>query len=383
VHVAIVAPVVTTSDGMGSINYYTVRKALARGHRVTLVTEAVDDDLQGRADVAWVPVRVQHLPTAFLRSLTFSFIASRWIARHRREIDVLHANGATTFIPTDVNSSHFVFAEWLASDDLRSVFESRTLYYRFHGWVHAILERRAYRSAGVVVAVSESVRAELVRIGVQPERIVVIENGIDLARFRPLPPDRERFGLPARVPLASFAGDLISARKNLDGVFDLLEDVSELHLAVAGRLEGSPYPAIARERGLADRVHFLGYCADMPAFLASTDFFIFLSHYEPFGLVVLQSMASGIPVVTSENVGASALVPDAAGLVLPARPARVLVADAVRALLRDPERRSAMGASGPRAAAHYGFQAMADRYVDLYERQRPCQSVPLIPVHSQ
>src|SRR6202011_2400508 len=132
----------------------------------------------------------------------------------------------------DVNSSHFVYAEWLASDDLKtSALGPRTLYYRFLAWVHAILERRAYRSAEVCVAVSESVRAELVRIGVPPERIIVIENGIDLVRFRPLPRNRERFGLPSDVPLASFAGDLVSTRKNLDGIFDLLEDVPDLHLA--------------------------------------------------------------------------------------------------------------------------------------------------------
>jgi glycosyltransferase involved in cell wall biosynthesis len=372
VHVVIVAPVVTPFDGMGSINYYTVERALARGHRVTLVTEAIHDDLVGRAGVTWIPIRVKHLPTDFVRSLTFSVVASRWITRHRDDIDVLHVNGSTTFVPADVNSSHFVYAEWLASDDLKTnALGPRTLYYRFLAWVNAILERRAYRSAEVCVAVSESVRAELVRIGVAPERISVIENGIDLVRFKPLPPNRERFGLPADVPLASFAGDLVSTRKNLDGVLDLLEDVPELHLAVAGYLDGSPYPGIVRDRGLSDRVHFLGYCANMPQLLASTDFFIFFSHYEPFGLVILESMAAGIPVVTSQNVGASAVVPDDAGIVLPARPTRSLVAETVRGLLRDPELRRAMGACGTRAAARYSFEAMADRYVDLYEAATP------------
>jgi glycosyltransferase involved in cell wall biosynthesis len=372
VHVVIVAPVVTPFDGMGSINYYTVERALARGHRVTLVTEAVHDDLVGRAGVTWIPIRVKHFPTLFVRSIAFSLIASRWITRHRRDIDVLHVNGSTSSVQADVNSSHFVYAEWLASEDLKiNALGPRTLYRRIYAWVHAILERRAYRSAAVCVAVSESVRAELVRIGVAPERITVIENGIDLVRFKPLPQNRERFGLPADVPLASFAGDLVSTRKNLDGVLDLLEDVPELHLAVAGYLDGSPYPGIVRDRGLSDRVHFLGYCADMPQLLASTDFFIFFSHYEPFGLVILESMAAGIPVVTSLNVGASAVVPDGAGVVLPARPARSLVAETVRGLLRDPERRRAMGACGTRAAAQYSFEAMADRYVDLYEAAMP------------
>jgi glycosyltransferase involved in cell wall biosynthesis len=109
----------------------------------------------------------------------------------------------------------------------------------------------------------------------------------------------------------------------------------------------------------------------MPQLLASTDFFIFFSHYEPFGLVILESMAAGIPVVTSQNVGASAVVPDDAGIVLPARPTRSLVAETVRGLLRDPELRRAMGACGTRAAARYSFEAMADRYVDLYEAATP------------
>jgi glycosyltransferase involved in cell wall biosynthesis len=384
VHVVIVAPVVTRPDATGTINYYAAERALARGHRVTLVTESVDSDLLGRSGVAWIPIRVKHLPTYFLRSLAFALATSRWILQHRNEIDVLHVNGSSTLVPADVNSSHFVYAEWLASDDLRgNVFAPRTIYYRFLARVHAMLESRAYRSASVVVAVSESVRAELISIGVPHERIVVIENGIDLRRFQPFPPDRGRFGLPADVPLAVFAGDLVSARKNLDAIFDLLEDVPELHVAVAGFLEGSPYPAIARDRNIADRVHFLGFCADMPQLLASSDFFVFLSHYEPFGMVVLESMASGIPVVTSKNVGASAVVPDGAGIVLPARPSRSLVAKTVRGLLRDPARRRAMGACGTRTAALCSFEAMADRYVDLYELQRPHRSASMIPAHSR
>lgn len=379
-HIVIVTPEVSKTDGQGSINYYAAERALAQGHRVTLLARVVDVALLRSDGVAWVPIRVK-LPTDLLSNLAFGFAAARWIRRHCGDIDVLHTNGACTLAAADINSCHFLYAAWLRSADMRRIkLRPRELYHRLFAVINAALERYAFRRAGIVVAYDVRMGAELTRIGVSPERIVVIQSGIDLERFRARPTQRERFGLPTGVPMISFAGDIASARKNVDALLDLIVDVPELHLAVAGKLDQSPYPEMARERGIAERVHFVGFRADVSELFASTDLFVFLSHYEPFGLVVPQAMASGIPVITTQNVGSSTLVPPDAGIVLPARPARQLVRDTVVGLLSDDAQRRAMGERAAQVAADYGFERMGDCYVDVYERslhaQRRSRAMP-------
>jgi glycosyltransferase involved in cell wall biosynthesis len=267
-----------------------------------------------------------------------------------------------------------VFTRWLESEEWQHIKPSpRTLYQRFYARFNSWTERIAYARAKTVVAISDCIRDELIFVGVDASRIVVIENGIDTERFQARTPDRPRFGLPENVPMLAFAGDIVSARKNLDALYDLLADVPTLHLAVAGDSADSPYPALAVARGIADRVHFAGYRRDMPDFLACADLFVFLSHYEPFGLVVPQALAVGVPVITTEAVGASALVTPETGIVLPARPTRAMVAAAVELLLADPATRAVMRAKAAEQSRRFSVQRMADRYVDLYEGRTPSE----------
>jgi glycosyltransferase involved in cell wall biosynthesis len=367
-HVVVVARSFEPTDGTGSINYSTVVRALERGHRVTTISQDSTCPLSEHPQLTHVALRLAKIPTDVLQSIVFARLAAIWIARHRATIDVLHVNGSSTLVPADINSSHFVFTRWLESEEWQHIKPSpRSLYQRFYARFNSWTERIAYARAKTVVAISDRIRDELISVGVDASRIVVIENGIDTERFQARTPDRTRFGLPEGVPMLAFAGDIVSARKNLDALYDLLTDVPNLHLAVAGDAADSPYPALAVARGIADRVHFAGYRRDMPDFLACADLFVFLSHYEPFGLVVPQALAVGVPVITTEAVGASALVTPDTGIVLPARPTRAMVAAAVERLLADPATRAVMRAKAAEQARRFSVQRMADRYVDLYE----------------
>ena len=106
-------------------------------------------------------------------------------------------------------------------------------------------------------------------------------------------------------------------RKNLDTVLQALVGASGVHLAVVGAREGSPYPALAERLGVADRVHFLGFRRDMAQIMQAVDIFVFPSRYEPFGIVVLEAMASGVPVILAATVGAAEVVTPDCGVVLP------------------------------------------------------------------
>jgi glycosyltransferase involved in cell wall biosynthesis len=367
-HVVVVARSFEPTDGTGSINYSTVVRALERGHRVTTISQDGTCPLSEHPRLTHVALRLAKIPTDVLQSIVFARLAAIWIARHRATIDVLHVNGSSTLVPADINSSHFVFTRWLESEEWKHIKPSpRAVYQRIYARFNSWTERIAYKRAKRIVAISKQIRDELISIGVDPQRIDIIENGIDTNRFQKRASDRTKFGLPKGVPMIAFAGDIVSARKNLEALFSLVTDIPNLHLAVAGDPADSPYPALAAKRGIAGRVHFVGYRRDMPDFLACADIFVFLSHYEPFGLVIPQALAVGVPVVTTESIGASSLVKPNAGIVLPAKPAYQLILRTVTKLLADNALRNSMAMQAATYAEHFSISFMADRYVDLYE----------------
>ena len=204
-------------------------------------------------------------------------------------------------------------------------------------------------------------------MGVPAASITVITNGVDADEFRPGPPERDRFGLPQGVPVALFAGDLKSSRKNLDTVLRAQAAVPGLHLAVAGRAEDTPYPAAARQLGIADRVHFIGFQRDMPALMRSVDLLLFPSRYEPFGLVLLEALATGLPVVTARSAGASQILTPEVGVVLQDSDDHAMLARTVTELLGDDARRRAMSARARDLARTHSWASMARRYVDLLQ----------------
>ena len=125
----------------------------------------------------------------------------------------------------------------------------------------------------------------------------------------------------------------------------------------------------AIELGVADRVHFLGARTDIPELMRAVDVIIHTSvAAEPFGRVIVEGMLAGRPVVATAAGGAREIVVDGVTGVLVALGDAAALADAVRSLLAQPERRSAMGAAGrERALAHFDAHAMVgtiQRYVD-------------------
>jgi glycosyltransferase involved in cell wall biosynthesis len=228
-------------------------------------------------------------------------------------------------------------------------------------------ERQAFADARVIVAVSDRIRAELIDAGVSPDRICVIPNGVDPTEFAPGPVPRDALGLPSHVPLALFVGDLQTPRKNLDTVLRALVDVPTLHLAVAGRIDDSPYPSLASTLGLGDRVHFLDFRRDVPALMRAADFTVAPSRYEPFSLVVLESLASERPVITTQNVGAASLLNADCGVVLDDPEDTDALAAALSLLTNAPQRREQMGKVGRAVALQYTWDEIAARYVSLLE----------------
>lgn len=194
---------------------------------------------------------------------------------------------------------------------------------RLRRWAILVMTRHTLRRAHRVVAPSQSTADDLRQwLDAPVEKLRVIPEGVDESYFDPARPEdltdlRQRYGL--EEPFILFVGER-RPHKNLEGTlraFDLFHRraTPEYHLVIAGR----PYPgcqqpeALAQSLGLADRVHFIDQVADsdLPLLYRAADALILLSHYEGFGLPVLEAMACGTPVVVSNTTSLPEVVGEA------------------------------------------------------------------------
>lgn len=358
------------NDGQGRVNYEIAAEALRQGHQVSLFSEHVDSTLAGSGGVrvelmpapAWLPTR---LP----KDQVYAWRTRQRLLAEAGRCDAVLANGFVTWAKADVNAVHFVHGSWLRSPHhpWRQRRNARSFYRHVYNRLNASLERGAFRRSRKIVAVSGLVRRELVASGVPVGSIVTITNGVDGEEFRPGKPCRARFGLPDGAVIGLFAGDLKDSRKNLDTVLRAMQGVPPLHLAVAGCHEGTRWPAMAAQLGIGDRVCFLGFQRDVPELMQSVDLFVFPSRYETSSLVLLEALASGLPVVTARSVGAAEIITPETGVVLEDSEDAAALAAALRALAGSLDRRRAMGAAGRALALHHSWPAMAARYVALLE----------------
>lgn len=369
--ICIVTRSVVRGDGQGRANFEIVQEALRRNHHVTLISNSIDSDLQRHKQVKWISFPDEKLPNQLLRGMHFSRQSASWVSKHRHEFDVVQTYGATTSAAGDINTAQFVHSAWLQSP--AHISRVRHDLYGTYQWLYTSLnarwERKAFGQAKVVVAVSERIGKEIAELSISKEKIRVIFNGVDLHEFSPGYSERSKKGLPEDVPLALFAGDIRTNRKNLDTVLKALAQVPEMHLAVVGGTTGSPYPKLAEKLGVKERVYFLDYRQDLPEIMRAVDFFVFPSRYEPFGMVVTEAMATGLPVITSSTTGAAEIVTPESGIVL-ADPEDVeKLSHALLHLVKNSDLRKEMGLAARQIAEQHSWRSKAEMYLDLFEEQ--------------
>jgi glycosyltransferase involved in cell wall biosynthesis len=369
-HIALVSHRVQKNDGQGRVNYEIAAAALERGYRVTLLAAHCSSEIADHPSAQWVRLDNHKLPTQLLRNLSFADSTARWLRANRAGIDIVQANGFTTWEPCDVVAAHFVHGAW-----------KKNPYYPFtHPWTSPYKsyqraftsfnerwERKAFTNARVIVAVSERVADELRSIHVPADKITVIYNGVDTNEFSPGSSNRAFFKLPEDVPMALFVGDLKTTRKNLETVLHAVQKLPEVHLAVAGKLDGSPYPAIVESFGLGQRVHFIGHVSEMPLLMRSIDCFVFPTRYDPLGLVILEAMATGVPVITSAKAGGAELLGDSGRVMQNPDDVPLLTRWLAELLTSSPLRRQ-LGEAARKNALANQWTNMATAYLDLQER---------------
>lgn len=365
----IVTHKIKKGDGQGRVNYEVAQEAIRRGYQLTLLASEVAPELLENRAVNWISIPVEGYPSEFIRNFIFAKKSADWLGKNRGNLDLIKVNGAITMSAADVNAVHFVHSSWWRSPV--HISRSRKDFYGLYQWLftaaNSYWEKQAFSQAKSIIAVSEKVAKELVSIGVPRQKIRVIVNGVDLQEFTPGVTSRSLLGLPENVNLALFAGDIRISRKNLDTVLHALVKVPELHLAVVGGTQDSPYPAMAKALNISERVHFLGYRHDMPQIQRASDLFVFPSRYEPFGLVVIEAMASGLPVITATTTGAADLLNPDSGIVLEDCDDVEALAHALQLLDSDRSLRQQMGKVARTIAEQHSWSTMAQTYLNIFE----------------
>jgi glycosyltransferase involved in cell wall biosynthesis len=223
-----------------------------------------------------------------------------------------------------------------------------------------VLDRieRTLAVADLIVCSSEVTRSSYLAVGFPEERLVTVHLGCDPDVFTPAtePPQRCRFLFAGREPVGKGFFDLAVAARALAAT-------SELVCTGPARAE-----LVAATAGVRARVTFLGGVPAhrFPAVLREATALVLPSLSENFGLVVLEAMAAGLPVVVSDRVGAADLVDDGVnGLVVPAGDPDAL-AEAMRRLEVDPDLRARLGAAARATAETNTWVDYGDRLAAVY-----------------
>lgn len=258
---------------------------------------------------------------------------------------------------------------------------SLRLYPRCHPVRRLLLNRPlmhvAIRRATAIVTVSHSARRDLLRLhGVPPDRVSVVHEAASPV-FRPiadrarLDDIRARYSLPERFIL--YVGT-IEPRKNLMRLMTAFANARKAavrhHLVCVG-----PYGWASRDLsghierlGIRDAVHFTGYVPfeDLPAIYNLGDFLAFPSLYEGFGLPVVEAMASGIPVLTSNTSSLREIAGDAAATIDPTD--TDAMSAAIHRLATDSDLRRELSDLGLRRARRFSWTQTAREMLAVYHR---------------
>ncbi len=224
--------------------------------------------------------------------------------------------------------------------------------------------RWAADKAAGLVTVCDALKRELVNLGVEPERIQVLRNGVDLSVFRPVDRDSAREQLGLQGPTILTVANLVPL-KGHNLVIEALSELPEITLLIAG--EGPNRAALeqlAQDLEVNDRVRFLGTIPHerMCEVYNAADVLVLASEREGLPCVLLESMACGTPVVASRVGGIPEVIRSSAAGVLLADRRPQTIADSIKTLLQDPPDRAATRAY----AEGFDWSQTTQGQVDLF-----------------
>jgi glycogen synthase len=362
--------------GVEELTRQLAHEHVRRGARPIVVTNRWPEDLPARETIEGLPVRREAFltPERHLRPLARFALDGR--TTPRRLADDVKAHGAQLIHVQCVSTNGYTARNVARKLDLPLVvslqgeltMDADQVYQ--HSTVLPSLLRELFREADAITACSKQTLDEAISFtGIDPaERAHVVYNGVDLDEFtHVVPAQRDRpfvLGIGRHVTQKGF--DVLlrafaKLRRN--------DALSSHQLVLAG--DGAQHEylrALAHQLDLDDHVDFVGRCdrAATAALFAGCSLFVLPSRHEPMGIVNLEAMAAGRPVLASAVGGVPELVVDRETGVLVRPDDHEHLAHELGLLLAAPDVRARMGRAGLERVQQFSWPSIADRYADIY-----------------
>lgn len=300
------------------------------------------------------------------------FLAEIYRLCRQRRFDIVHTHmpkggviGRTAAhlagAPLVVHTIHgFVFNEFVAP---------------WRAWLYRRMEQMTGRFCDTFISVNAQDRIRAIELGITtPDRIVTVLNGIDLQPFLAANPAplRAELGLAEDTILIGATGRL-AFQKGFEYLLRALPSViavePKVHLLLVGEgeMEGA-LDTLAHELGIQGHCHLTGFRRDIPALLAGLDFYAQPSLWEGLSISLLEAMAAGKPIVTTDIVGNRELIEDEiSGLLVPPANGEVL-ATALLRLIHDPDLALRLaGRAKQRANQEFSAERMVQETLSVYQ----------------
>ncbi len=316
------------------------------------------DQLVEQLAAANVPVRFADLRSKWQAPLAIGRLARLMRDQQPQIVQnfLFHANVVGTLAARRLKVPHVLMGMRVA-DPRRS-----------RAWV----ERRLAHRASKVVCVSQSVADFCARQGFPPEKLTVIPNGVDTARFASATPiDLTTLGLAPGRRAIVFIGRL-HVQKDLHELIavapELLAQLPNHDLLIVG--DGSQRDALERlagELGIGSRVHFVGWQADVPAILAAAEMLVLPSRWEGMPNVVLEAMAAGKAVVATAAEGVLELLGERASEQVAPLGGMQTFCERILQIAQDSQLAAKLGQTNQqRVLEEFSLQRMVDKYERVF-----------------
>ena len=291
-----------------------------RGHEVHIYASKWESDNN--------KIRYHTIPSIrfpkFLKDVSFVINSYKLMAKN--DYDIVHVVGRA--LGMNVFNPHCgVEKAWLKQDLLSvqcpyfRLLKRIIKFFSFRQNYILWLDRKQYTGKGVfrIIAISDMIKNDIVKYhNIDPQKIDVVYNGVDLKRFNPDNKNKYRKVIRDELSLGEeFVLLYISNNFRLKGLLTLVKSLGELKkvgmdfkVLIIGRGNEAPYRKLAKKLGCIDNLLFLGHVGEIEKYYAASDLYVHPTFYDSCSLVTTESLASGLPVITTVFDGASGIMED-------------------------------------------------------------------------
>lgn len=327
----------------------------------------------------------------FLKSLFYSLVAAASFkkygsAKRRRQNQILIQSTGTASPVADVVQVQFIHKTWLGILREFNLPESehalKNMYYSVQGAYNVLNEDLIYTRDKTYIAISHSIKKELIEhFKIPQNQIHTIYHGVNPDTFYPAAQDPKALEVrrDLRTQLGIKESDIallhVGALNQRKGLLNSIKTLSYLKkngitnvvLIAVGAGDKKALLNIAAREGVSDQLKIVTHSKNVRDYYWASDVFFFPSIYEPFGLVILEAMACGLPCLVSGNAGATELITNREnGLVLQNIFEPELMAQDLEPFLKDSSLREKMGQAARETALTRSWEHVADEYLSFY-----------------